>query len=83
MGNYEASGLELHLLKEELGYRAFTSCASSESLAEFASDICDKNLYAFNMEKALLCKLLKCSKYRFVLTEQQDKVEKQFYSTLF
>lgn len=44
--------------------------AMSESLAEFASDIRDKSLCACNMEKALLCKSLKCSKYRLVLTEQ-------------
>lgn len=44
--------------------------ATSEILAEFASDIHDKSLYACNMEKALLCKSLKCSKYRLFLTEQ-------------
>lgn len=76
MGKYEDSGFELHLIKKEFGCRVLllvavcTEKAISESLAQFASDIHDKNLYACNMEKALLCKSLKCSKYRLILIEQ-------------
>lgn len=63
MGKYEDSGFELHLRKNLaaeylLLVAACTEKAISESLAEFDSDIRNKNLYACNMEKALLCKSL-------------------------
>ena len=63
MGKYEDSEFDMHLRKDLaaeylLLVAVRTEKAISESLAEFASDIRDKNLYTFNMEKALLCKSL-------------------------
>lgn len=75
MGKYEDSGSELHSRKNLaaeclLLVSVCTEKEISESLADFASNIRDKNLYVCNMEKALLCKSLKYSKHRLILTEQ-------------